>query len=113
MMKRCLFLILVVVFCSTTTFAAEDYQYCEITGLAYGLDNKFIAALGLRILGKQGLEADETCDAIWQDAHDTGKRLALGATDKWSKEDWDKFSKLSQFEKKVLDSIIKNLELDL
>ena len=113
-MKRCFFIILMVMFLnSTTSLAAEDYQYCEITGLAYGLDNKFIAALGLRILGKQGLESDETCDAIWQDAHDTGKRLALGATDKWSKEDWDKFSKLSQFEKKVLDSIIKNLDLDL
>ena len=91
--------------------AAPDYNYCEITGLALGADKEFVGSVASRIVDKQGLTGDSGCQAVWADAYQKGKRLSAGG--QWSKLDFVTWQKLQDFEAKVLDGVIKNLQLDL
>ena len=89
--------------------AAPDYTYCEITGLAFGANKDFVAAVAARIVDRQGLTGNAACQAIWKDAYATGKRLSSGG--KWSELDTVKWQKLQDFETKIIDNIISNLKL--
>ena len=91
--------------------ATPDYTYCEITGLALGADKEFVGSVASRIVDRQGLTREPGCQAVWQDAYRTGKRLSSGG--QWSELDAVKWRKLQDFETKVLDSVINGLQLGL
>ena len=91
--------------------ATPDYTYCEITGLALGADKEFVGSVASRIVDRQGLTGEPGCQAVWQDAYRTGKRLSAGG--QWSELDAVKWRKLQDFETKVLDSVINGLQLGL
>lgn len=91
--------------------SAPDYKYCEITGLAFGAGKDFIASVASRIADRQGLNGTPGCQAVWQDAFNDGKRLSAAgglATDI----DFVKWQKLQDFEERVIDALIENLNLE-
>jgi hypothetical protein len=94
---------------SFSSVAEPDYTYCEITGLALGADKEFVGSVAARIVDRQGLTGESGCQAVWQDAYRTGKRLSAGG--QWSQLDAVKWGKLQAFETKVLDSVINSLHL--
>jgi hypothetical protein len=94
-----------------TASAATDYTYCEITGLALGADKEFVGSVASRIVAKQGLAGEHGCQAVWADAYQKSKRLSAGG--KRSQLDMVTWQKLQDFETKVLDSVIKDLQLGL
>jgi len=94
-----------------TAAAAPDYKYCEITGLALGADKEFVGSVASRIVDKQGLTGEPGCKAVWADAYKNGKRLSAGG--QWSQLDLVTWRKLQDFETKVLDSVIQDLQLGL
>ena len=96
---------------SFPTSATPDYTYCEITGLALAADKDFVESVASRIVDRQGLTGESGCQAVWQDAYRTGKRLSAGG--QWSEQNALKWRKLQDFETKVLDSVINGLQLGL
>ena len=96
---------------SSSAFAAPDYTYCEIAGLALGADKEFVGSVAARIVDRQGLIGESGCQAVWKDSYATGKRLSAGG--QWSDLDSVKWQKLQDFETKVLDSVISGLQLGL
>jgi len=93
---------------SFPTSATPDYTYCEITGLALGAGKEFVGSVASRIVDRQSLTGEPGCQAVWQDAYRTGKRLSAGG--QWSELDAVKWRKLQDFETKVLDSVINGLQ---
>lgn len=89
------------------SYAAPDYRYCEIAGLALGADKEFVGSVASRLVEKQGLIGTPGCTAVWQDAFQKGKQLSAGG--KWSQLDMVTWQKLQDFENQILDSIIKGL----
>lgn len=90
---------------------APDYTYCEVTGLALGADKEFIGSVASRIVDKQGLAGEVGCQAVWADAYAKGKRMSAGG--QWSQLDIVTWQKLQDFETKVLDSVVQDLQLGL
>ncbi len=96
---------------SFSSAASQDYSYCEVTGLALGANKEFVGSVAARIVDREGLTGEPDCQAVWQDAYRTGKRLSTGG--QWSDLDSVKWRKLQDFETKVLDSVINGLHLGL
>ena len=98
----------------TTCFvAAEDYKYCEITGLALGSGREFVAAVSYRIMQRQNLVGNSVCHAVWSDAYKTGQKLV--SRDVKTQQDFAvgaAWKKLQDFEQKVIDSIIENMQIE-
>ena len=91
--------------------AAPDYKYCEITGLAFGAGKELVGSVASRIVDKQGLMGEDGRHAVWTDAYQKGKRLSAGG--KLSQLDKVNWQKLKDVENKVLDSIIKDMQLGI
>ena len=94
---------------SFPSISAPDYTYCEIAGLALGADKEFVGSVASRIVDRQDLVGEPGCQAVWQDAYRTGKRLSAGG--QWSDLDSVKWAKLQEFEIKVIDGVIADLQL--
>ena len=92
--------------------AAPDYSYCKIAGFAYGYDNVFIGSLAARIVFKQGLTLEPHCKSAWSYAFKRGEKLKRVAADDWTNYDNATWKKMNEFEQKINDSILKNLQLD-
>ena len=90
--------------------AAPDYKYCELAGLAFGAKKDFVGSIAARLVDKQGLNGTPACVAVWSDAFQKGQRLSMpGGTQ--SQLDVVTWMKLQTFETRVVDAVIKNLDL--
>lgn len=92
--------------------AAPDYSYCKIAGFAYGYNNGFIGSLAARIVSKQGLTLEPECKSTWSYAFKRGERMRRVAAEDWTNYDNATWQKMNDFEQKVNDSILKNLQLN-
>ena len=95
---------------TTCSVAAEDYKYCEITGLALGAGKEFVGAVSYRIMQRQNLVGNSACHAVWSDAYKIGQKFASG--DMKTQQDFAALKKLQDFEVKVIDSIIENMQIE-
>ena len=89
---------------------ASDYKYCEITGLAFGAGKNFIGSVSYRIMEKQKVVLDSVCQAVWRDAFKTSQKFSSDA--KKTDQDIATMLKLSEFENKIIDSIIENMQIE-
>lgn len=107
MRGACLWSVLLLI--PASAFAAPDYKYCELAGLAFGAKKEFVGAIAARLVEKQGLQGTPECVAVWSDAYSKGERLSAGG--EWSQLDAVTWDKLQDFEARIADAVIKGLDL--
>ncbi len=85
---------------------AEDdrYRYCEIAGIASGVEDVFIRDLASRILEKQGLRFDNICMRITKESARFGRQYASGNKSEMTEHlRWMRYQNLRD---KVMDAMI-------
>lgn len=85
----------------------EAVSYCEIAGLAYGAKKDLVGSVAARVAEQAGLipARSAECAGAWAAAVKIGQRGVLGSTSA----DYQRWKKMQEFEKDVLDALIKLL----